>query len=83
MRVMPSEGSQTQNSKCCVILLLLFSCSVSNSWRPHGLYPARLLCPWDSPGENTGVGCHVLLQGSFRTQGSNPYLSHCRQILYD
>ena len=29
----------------------------------HGLYPARLLCPWHSPGKNTGVGCHVLLQG--------------------
>ena len=27
--------------------------------RPHGLYPARLLCPWDSPGKNTGVGCHL------------------------
>ena len=36
----------------------------------------------DSPGENTGVGCHVLLQGIFPTQGSNPGLPHCRQILY-
>ena len=33
--------------------------------------PARLLCPWDSPGKNTGVGCHFLLQGIFLTQGSN------------
>ena len=32
----------------------------------------RLLCPWNSPGKNTGVGCHVLLQGIFLTQGSNP-----------
>ena len=31
--------------------------------QPHGLYPARLLCPWDSPDKNTGVGCHALLQG--------------------
>ena len=31
--------------------------------RPRGLWPTRLLCPWDSPGKNTGVGCHVLLQG--------------------
>ena len=30
--------------------------------RPHGLQPSRLLCPWDSPGKNTGVGCHFLLQ---------------------
>ena len=34
---------------------------VSDSLQPHGLSPARLLCPWDSPGKNTGVGCHVLL----------------------
>ena len=36
----------------------------------------------DSPGKNTGVGCHALLQGIFPTQGSNPVLPHCRQILY-
>ena len=34
----------------------------------------RLHCPWDSPGKNTGVGCHFLLQGTFLTQGSNPCL---------
>ena len=39
-------------------------------------------CPWDSPGKNTEVGCHSLLQGIFWTQGSNPGLLHCRQILY-
>ena len=42
---------------------------VSDFLRPHGLQPARLLCPWDSPGKNPGVGCHVLLQGIFPTQG--------------
>ena len=42
----------------------------------------RLLHPWDSPGENTGVGCHFLLEGIFPTQGSNPHLPHCRQMLY-
>ena len=36
----------------------------------------------DSPGKNTGVGCHALLHGIFPTQGSNPGLPHCRQILY-
>ena len=44
---------------------------VSNCLWPHGLEPARLLCPWASPGKNTGVGCHFLLQGIFLTQGSN------------
>ena len=43
---------------------------------------ARLLCPWDFPGKNTGVDCHFLLQGIFPTQESNPGLLHCRQILY-
>ena len=42
---------------------LLFSCSVvSDSLQPHGLQPARLLCPGDFPGKNTRVGCHLLLQ---------------------
>ena len=36
----------------------------------------------ESPGKNTGVGCHALLQGIFPTQGSNPGLPHCRWILY-
>ena len=36
----------------------------------------------DSPGKNTGVGCHALLQGIFPTQGSNPGVPHCRWILY-
>ena len=44
--------------------------------------PVKLLCPWDSPGKNTGVVFHSLLQGIFPTQGSNPGLLHCRQILY-
>ena len=44
---------------------------------PHGLYS-----PWNSPGQNTGVDSLSLLQGIFPTQGSNPDLPHCRQILY-
>ena len=49
---------------------------------PHRLQPTRLLCPWDFPGKDTGVGCHFLLQGIFPTQGSKPGLLHCRQMLY-
>ena len=44
---------------------------VSDSLWPHGLLPARLLCPWVSPGKNTGVGCRALVQGIFPTQQSN------------
>ena len=36
---------------------------MSNSVQPYGLQPSRFLCPWDSPGKNTAVGCHALLQG--------------------
>ena len=35
---------------------------MSDSVRPHRWQPTRLPCPWDSPGKNTGVGCHFLLQ---------------------
>ena len=53
----------------------MLSCSVtSDSLRPHGLEPARLVCPWDFPSKNTGVGCHFLLQGFFPTQGFNPWV---------
>ena len=44
---------------------------MSDSFWPHGLQLARLLCPWDSPGKNTGVGCHDLLQRISPTQGLN------------
>ena len=44
---------------------------MSDSLTAYGLKPARLLCPWVSPGKNTGVGCHALLQGIFLTEGLN------------
>ena len=50
---------------------------VSSFLQPHGLYS-----PWNSPGQNTEVGSHSLLQGIFTTQGLNPGLLHCRQFLY-
>ena len=46
------------------------------------VYPTRLLCPWDFPGRNTGVGCCALLQGIFPTQRLNPGPLRFRQILY-
>ena len=55
---------------------------VSNALRLQGLLPPRLLCPWNSPGKNTGVGCPSFHQEIFLTQGSKPNLPHCRQILY-
>ena len=64
---------------------LMHACMVScfsHVWwlQSYGLWPARLLCPLNSPGKNTGLGCHALLQGIFPTQGLNPRLL-C-QVLY-
>ena len=66
-----------------IVLGIIVSHSVvSSSLRFHGLQAAKLLCPWNFPGKNTGVGSHSLLQGIFLTQGSNLGLLHGRQILY-
>ena len=64
---------------------------VSDSWRPHGLQPSRLLHPWDFPGKSTGVGA-IAFSIPFPTAGDFPNLKvkpaspasllHCRQILY-
>ena len=69
----PEEGSAVLCSvtQSCLTLCDPMDCSPPGS-SVHG----------DSPGQNTGVGCHALLQGIFLTQGSNPGLPHCRQILY-
>ena len=65
-------------SLCKVIKECVCVCYValvmSDSLRAYGLYPARILCSWDSPVKNTRMGCHVLLQGIFLTQGSNQHL---------
>ena len=64
----------------CYNLILFFVCAqlLSCVWLFETLQTVapRLLCPWDSPGKNTGVGCRVLLQGIFLTQGSNLHLLH-------
>ena len=56
--------------------------SESHSVMADSLPPHELYSPWNSPGQNTGVGSHSLLQGIFPTQGLNPGLPHCKGILY-
>ena len=57
----------------CLSLPCLHVCSVmSDSWRLHGLYLTRLLCPQGFPGKNTRAGCHFLLQGGLPNPGSEP-----------
>ena len=58
---------------CLAAKLYLILC------KPMDCKPARLPCPWGSPGKNIGVGCHFLLQGIFPIQGSNPRLLHSQQ----
>ena len=90
----PWLGSQTSHGNgTCALASLGFQTTntdflqpwrleiVSDSLQSHGLQPARLLCPWDSLGKSTGVGCCALLQGIFETQGMNPHLRHW-QVLY-
>ena len=68
-----------------VILTLVYSServSESRSVVSDSLPPHTLHSPWNSPGQNTGMGSHALLQRIFPTQGSNPGIPHCRWILY-
>ena len=60
-------------SRCCYLVVELMQ-TLCNP------YPTRLLSPWNSPGKNTGVGCHALLQGISPTQGLKPHLLnfHCQ-----
>ena len=65
---------------CSVLCLDIQSCPTF--CHPVDCSPPGFSNHEDSPGKNTGVGCHALLQGTFPTQGSNPDLPHCRWILY-
>ena len=58
----------------CLCVCVISCPVISDSLQLHGLEPTRLLCPWDFPGKNTGLGCHFLLQGILRIQGLNPCL---------
>ena len=69
------------NKDVYLVLCVLVAQLCLTSW-PHGLEPASLFYPWNSPGKNTGMVCHSSLQRVFPTQVSNPGLPHCRQIVY-
>ena len=65
---------------CTVLCLVTQSCPTL--FNPMNCSPQGSSVHGDSPGKNTEVGCHFLLQGIFPTQGLNPGLPHCRQMLY-
>ena len=85
-RIFPAQGSNPGLPHCRWFLYqmghkgspkILSHSVMSDSLQSHGLYS-----PWNSPGQNTGVGRLFLLLGIFPIQGSNPRLPHCRWILY-
>ena len=67
MSILLAKNREVGSSSCSVVFYCLW---------PHGLEPTRLHCPWNSPGKNTRVGCHTLLQGLFLTQGLNLSVPH-------
>ena len=69
---LPPQWAGVRESACMPCKLSRFS--HVRLLRPHRRKPTKVLCAWNSPGKNTGVGCHFLLQGIFPTQGSNPSL---------
>ena len=71
LRLLSTVKSESEVAQSCPIL-----------WDPVDCSLPGFLCPWDSPGKNTGVGYHFLLQGIFLTQGSNQHLLLGKQILY-
>ena len=72
------KNIKSKHSDIYTLLCISVSCLVVSD----SLWPIRLLCPWNSPGKNTGVDCHFLLQGIFPTQGLNLGLPHCKETLY-
>ena len=68
------EGFMLNEIMCVCVWLSLYD-PMDYSWLSSSVHG-------DSPGKNTGMGCHTLLQGIFPTQGLNPGFPHCRQILY-
>ena len=77
-----SGNSVWKAGSLCSCCCCLVTKSCPTLLQPLGLQPATLLCPWDFPGKNAGLGCHFLLQGIFLTQGWNPHLLLGRWILY-
>ena len=74
MRNVETDAKAERRYVCVCVL----SCSVVSDCDPMECSPPGSSVHGDSPGKNTGMGCHVLLQGIFPTQGSNLGLPHCR-----
>ena len=71
IKPLPGSNKTLEDERCSFSICMLCYAIMSDSLQPCGLQPARLLCPWDSPGKKTGVDSHFLLQGNFPNQGLN------------
>ena len=73
--IFPTQGLNPGLPHCGRFFTVCCCCQgasvVPNSMRPQRWQPTRLLCPWDSPGKNTGVGCHFLLQPPYIIDQTN------------
>ena len=76
------RSNRKNEGKCSKNIYLLLTTSLIRQQKRKSLSRVWLWPPWNSPGQNTGVGSLSLLQGIFPTQQLNPDLLHCRQILY-
>ena len=76
------SGSMLIKTFTCCAVLCLVTQSCPTLYDPMDCSPLGSSVHWDSPGKNTGMSYHALLQGIFPTQGSNPSLPHYRQIFY-
>ena len=77
--LLPKKQTESPNTLPCVCLVAQSCLTLCN---PMDCSPPGSSVHEDSPGKNTGVGCHALLRGIFPNQGSNPGLPYCRWILY-
>ena len=79
-KICPKSGSTLTG--LCAVLCLVTTQLCPTLCNPMDCSPPGSPVPGDSPGKNTGVGCHAFLQEIFPTQGLNPGLPHCRWIRY-
>ena len=77
-----SSAGQLWAFSCIGVCVCSVASSVSDSVRPHRWQPIRLLCSWDSPGKNTGVGCHFLLNACMHAKSLQSCLTLCDPMDY-
>jgi len=81
-QILKDDAVKVLPSICHLLLLLLSRFSCVQPMRPHGQQPTRLLCPWDSPGKNNGVGCHFLLHNMPASLGNTAVTRRLEKVSF-